>query len=317
VTHRIEPLPDLAGRSVLTLQHHSPASVAAVLDLAAELKATPWPDWPKWLGGRVVGLIFERPSTRTRVAFETATVRLGGHAIYLSANDMQLGRGEAIQDTALILSGIVDALVLRTGPHEKLVDLTRYASIPVVNALTYAHHPCQGLADVLTLRERFGDLSGLRVGYLGDGNNCCISLAVVGAMFGLDITCACPEGYDPDAGVVAWANRMAADRGGAVRVVREPAEAADGARALYTDTWVSMGDEEREAERIRTFTPYRLDGAILNRAAADAIALHPLPAHHDLEISYEVLHGPRSAAWQQGHNRLYTQAALLAYLLAT
>jgi ornithine carbamoyltransferase len=316
MTDHIEPIPDFAGRSVLTLRHHSPEAVAAVLDLASELKATPWRGWPTWLHGRVVGLIFERPSTRTRVAFETATVRLGGHAIYLSANDMQLGRGEAIQDTALILSGIVDALVLRTGPHEKLVDLTRYASIPVVNALTYDHHPCQGLADVMTLRERFGDVSGLRVGYLGDGNNCCASLVIVGAMFGLDITCACPEGYDPDAEVIAWANELAAARGGGVRVARDPVEAAQGARALYTDTWVSMGDEEREAERIRTFTPYRLDRAILDTAAADAIALHPLPAHHDLEISYDVLHGPRSAAWQQGHNRLYTQAALLAHILA-
>ncbi len=308
--------PDLTGRSVLTLRNHSPEAVDAVLTTAAELKQIPWAEWPAWLDGRVVGLIFERHSTRTRVAFETAVHRLGGYAIYLSADDMQLGRGEAIEDTALILSGIVDAVVLRTGPHQKLADLDRYSTIPVVNALTYDHHPCQGLADVLTLRELFGDLSGVRVGYLGDGNNCCISLVVVGAMAGLDITCACPEGYDPDGEVIAWADALAARKGGGVRVVRDPAQAADGARALYTDTWVSMGDEEREAERIRTFTPYKLDAALLASAAPDAVALHPLPAHHDLEISYEVLHGPRSAAWQQGHNRLYTQAALLAHILA-
>lgn len=313
---RPSPLPDVAGRSVLSLRHHSPEGVEAVLDLAAQLKQTPWPEWPDWLQGRVVGLIFERPSTRTRVAFETATVRLGGHAIHLSSGDMQLGRGEAIQDTALILSGIVDALVLRTGPHQKLVDLAEYASIPVVNALTYEQHPCQGLADVMTLREQFGDVSGLPVAYLGDGNNCCLSLVTVGAKLGLDVTCACPEGYDPNPEWIAWANGVASERGGGVHVVRDPTEAAEGARALYTDTWVSMGDEEREAERIRTFTPYKLDAALLDRAAPDAIALHPLPAHHDLEISYEVLHGPRSAAWQQGHNRLYTQAALLAHILA-
>ncbi len=306
---------DLAGRSVLTLRNHSTESIEAVLDLSTRLKETPWREWPKWLDGRVIGLIFERPSTRTRVAFETATVRLGGHAIYLSAGDMQLGRGEAIEDTALILSGLVDGLVLRTGPHEKLVDLTRYASIPVVNALTYEHHPCQGLADVLTLRERFGDLAGVPVAYLGDGNNCCISLVVVGAKLGLDITCACPEGYDPDPETIAWADALAASRGGGVRVVRDPREAAAGALALYTDTWVSMGDEEREAERIRALTPYKLDATLMDLAAPDAVALHPLPAHHDLEISYEVLHGPRSAAWQQGHNRLYTQAALLAHVL--
>ena len=312
---RPTPQPDLAGRSVLTLRHHPAESIEAVLDLSTRLKETPWREWPAWLEGRVIGLIFERPSTRTRVAFETATVRLGGHAIYLSAADMQLGRGEAIEDTALILSGLVDALVLRTGPHQKLVDLTRYASIPVVNALTYEHHPCQGLADVLTLRERFGSLAGVPVAYLGDGNNCCISLVVVGAKLGLDITCACPEGYDPDPETVAWADALAAERGGGVRVVRDPREAAAGALALYTDTWVSMGDEEREAERIRTLTPYKLDAGLMELAAPDAVALHPLPAHHDLEISYELLHGPRSAAWQQGHNRLYTQAALLAHIL--
>ena len=317
MTERPTPLPDLAGRSIMTLRHHATDSVEAVLDLAAQLKQTPWPEWPTWLQGRVVGLIFERPSTRTRVAFETATVRLGGHAIYLSSSDMQLGRGEAIQDTALILSGIVDALVLRTGPHQKLVDLAEYASIPVVNALTYEHHPCQGLADILTLREHFGDLAGLPIAYMGDGNNCCISLVTVGAKLGLDVTCACPEGYDPDPEWIGWADAVAQERGGGVRVVRDPAEAAERARALYTDTWVSMGDEEREAERIRTFTPYKLDQSMMDRAASDAIALHPLPAHHDLEISYDVLHGPRSAAWQQGHNRLYTQAALLAHLLAT
>ena len=316
MTERPTPLSDLAGRSVLTLRHHSSESIEAVLDLAAQLKATPWREWPDWLHGRVVGLIFERPSTRTRVAFETATVRLGGDAIYLSSSDMQLGRGEAIQDTALILSGIVDALVLRTGPHQKLVDLAEYASIPVINALTYEHHPCQGLADVLTLREHFGDLAGVPVAYLGDGNNCCISLVTVGAKLGLDVTCACPEGYDPDPEWIAWADEVATEAGGGVRVVRDPVEAAAGARALYTDTWVSMGDEEREAERIRTFTPYKLDQDLLDLAAPDAIAMHPLPAHHDLEISYDVLHGPRSAAWQEGHNRLYTQAALLAHILA-
>ena len=316
MTERPTPLPDLAGRSVLSLRHHSRESIEAVLDLSAQLKQTPWREWPNWLQGRVVGLIFERPSTRTRVAFETATVRLGGNAIYLSSADMQLGRGEAIQDTALILSGIVDALVLRTGPHQKLVDLAEYATIPVVNALTYEQHPCQGLADVLTLREHFGDLAGVPVAYLGDGNNCCLSLVTVGAKLGLDVTCACPEGYDPDMEWIGWANGVAAERGGGVRVVRDPFEAVEGARALYTDTWVSMGDEEREAERIRALTPYKVDAALMERAAPDAIAMHPLPAHHDLEISYDVLHGPRSAAWQEGHNRLYTQAALLTYILA-
>ncbi len=316
IMERPAPHPELAGRSVLTLRHHSTEAIEAVLDLSAALKATPWREWPAWLHNRVVGMIFERNSTRTRVAFESATARLGGHAIYLSSGDTQLGRGEAIHDTALILSGIVDAVVLRTGPHQKLVDLSTYASIPVINALTYEHHPCQGLADALTLRERFGALDGLKVAYVGDGNNCYLSLAIVCAKLGMHVTCACPEGYDPDMETVAWADGVARERGGSVTVMRDPAEAVEGARAIYTDTWVSMGDEEREAERVRALGPYKLDQALLDKAAPDCIAMHPLPAHHDAEISYDVIHGPRSAAWQEGHNRLYTQAALLAHILA-
>jgi ornithine carbamoyltransferase len=312
---RPEAIPGLAGRSVLSLQHHDPDSVASVLALAGELKARPRP-WPGWLEGRVVGLIFERPSTRTRVAFETGIGLLGGRSVHLSPRDMQLGRGEAIEDTAMVLSRMVDALVLRTGPHEKIVELDRHASVPVINALTYSHHPCQALADAQTLAERFGDLRGLRVAYVGDGNNCCASLMIVGAHVGLDVTCACPAGYEPPADVVAWADAAAGERGGRARVVRDPREAAAGARAIYTDTWVSMGDEEHEAQRARDLSAYRLDAALLDAAAPDAVAMHPLPAHHEHEISYEVLHGPRSAAWDQAENRLHTQAALLAHVLA-
>lgn len=314
--NRPTPHPELTGRSVLTLRNHSTEAVESVLTLAAELKATPRRDWPNWLAKRTVAMIFERNSTRTRVAFETATTLLGGHAIYLSSGDTQLGRGEAIQDTALILSGLVDAVVLRTGPHQKLVDLSEHGSIPVINALTYEHHPCQGLADALTLREHFGDVRGLKVAYVGDGNNCFISLAVVGAKLGMNITCACPEGYEPNAELVAAAHDEAVANGGSVRVMRDPAEAVADARAIYTDTWVSMGDEEREAERVRALGAYKVDAALMGHAAPDAIAMHPLPAHHDVEIEYDILHGPRSAVWQEGHNRLYTQAALLSYVLA-
>jgi len=312
--NRPAPHPALAGRSVLTLRHHPPDAVAAVLDLAAELKAANG-GWPPWLEGRVVGLIFERPSTRTRVAFESGIGRLGGQTIHLSARDMQLGRGEAIEDTALVLSRLVDAIVLRTGPHEKIEELSQHASVPVVNALTYEHHPCQALADVMTLRERFGELSGLRVGYLGDGNNCCVSLMVLAARTGLDLVVASPAGFEPPDELVAWADAEARALGGGLRAVRDPHEAAEGARALYTDTWVSMGDEEHEAERVRALTPYRLDAALLERAEPDAVAMHPLPAHHEQEISYAVLHGPRSAAWDQAENRMHTQAALLVHLL--
>jgi ornithine carbamoyltransferase len=312
----VDPVPGLAGRSVLTLRHHDPEAVAAVLDLSARLKARRGP-WPGWLAGRTVGMIFERPSTRTRVAFEAGVGRLGGQAVSLSPRDMQLGRGEAIEDTALVLSRLVDAIVLRTGPHEKLVELDQHAAVPVVNALTYDHHPCQALADAQTLAERFGPLPGLRVGYLGDGNNCCASLIVIAGHTGLRLACACPPGYEPPRDLVAWADGAARERGGGVTVTADPAAAAAGARALYTDTWVSMGDEEREAERVRVLTPYRLDAARLDAAAPDAVAMHPLPAHHEQEITYEVLHGPRSAAWDQAENRMHTQAALLAHILAT
>jgi ornithine carbamoyltransferase len=286
-----------------------------VLELAGRLKRMDGA-WPPWLSGRIVGLIFERPSTRTRVAFESGVARLGGRTIYLSARDMQLGRGEALEDTAMVMSRLVDAIVLRTGPHDKVRQLARHSDVPVVNALTYEHHPCQALADALTLTERFGALPGLPVAYLGDGNNCCASLMVIAGHTGLRLSCACPPGYEPDPEVLAWADAAAAALGGGVRVIADAEEAVRGARALYTDTWVSMGDEEHEAERVRSLTPYRLDAAMLALAAPDAVAMHPLPAHHEQEITYEVLHGPRSAAWDQAENRMHTQAALLAHVLA-
>ncbi len=309
------PDPALAGRSVLTLRHHPPEAVAAVLDLADELKAAPGAEWPQLLAGRVIALIFERPSTRTRVSFAAGIARLGGTGLVLSAGDLQLGRGETIEDTAKVMGRWVDAIVLRTGPHATLEELDRHAGVPVVNGLTYAHHPCQALADAQTIRERFGDLAGLPVAYLGDGNNCCVSLMIVGALTGMRVTAGCPPGFRPDPEVVAWADAAARERGGWARVVDDPREAVAGAHALYTDTWVSMGDEESEAERIAALEPYRVDDALMDAAAPDAVAMHCLPAHHGHEITYEVLHGPRSAAWDQAENRLHAQAALLAHIL--
>jgi ornithine carbamoyltransferase len=311
---RPEPHPALAGRSVLTLRNHPADAIAAVLDLASELKAA-FPDWPRWLEGRVVALIFEKPSTRTRVSFAAGIARLGGDSLVLSSGDLQLGRGETIEDTAIVLSRMVDAIVLRTGPHGVVDDLARHATVPVVNGLTHAHHPCQALADAQTLRERFGRLDGLPVAYLGDGNNCCVSLAVVAAHTGMAMTCGCPEGYLPDPEVIAWADAAARERGGSVRVVQDPVEAVAGARALYTDVWVSMGDEDQAARRLRDLEPYRVDRALLERAADDAVVLHPLPAHYGEEVTHDVLHGPRSAVWDEAENRVHAQAALLAHLL--
>jgi ornithine carbamoyltransferase len=309
------PDPALAGRSVLTLRHHPPEAVAAVLDLADELKAIPGPSWPPLLAGRVIALIFERPATRTRVSFAAGISRLGGTGLVLSAGDLQLGRGETIEDTAKVMGRWVDAIVLRTGPHATIEELDRHAGVPVVNGLTYAHHPCQALADAQTIRERFGALTGLPVAYLGDGNNCCVSLMIVGALTGMRVTAGCPPAYRPDPEVVAWADAAARERGGGARVVEDAREAVAGARVLYTDTWVSMGDEESEAERIAALEPYRVDDALMDAAAPDAVAMHCLPAHHGHEITYEVLHGPRSAAWDQAENRMHAQAALLAHIL--
>jgi ornithine carbamoyltransferase len=307
------PHPSLAGRSVLSLMNHPSDAVRAVLDLAAVLKAAP--QWPAVLAGRSVALIFEQPSTRTRVSFEVGIARLGGHPVVLAGRDMQLGRGESIEDTARVLSRFVDAIVIRTVDHQKVATLARHADVPVINALTHDHHPCQGLADLMTIRERFGDPAGLRAAYVGDGNNCCHSLMVAGAHTGMEVVAGCPEGYLPDPEVVARADGIARARGGGVSVVTDPGDAVAGAHAVYTDVWVSMGDEEEEAERLRVFAPYRVDEALMDRAAPDAIALHPLPAHDGLEITRAVYHGPRSAVWDEAENRLHVQAALLMHVL--
>ncbi len=310
------PHPALAGRSLLTLRNHPPDAVEAVLDLADALKARR-DGWPPALAGRVIALVFERPSTRTRVSFESGIARLGGSSLALAGRDLQLGRGETVEDTAKVLSRMVDGIVLRTGPHENLVELDRHSTVPVFNGLTYEHHPCQALADAQTIRARTGKLAGVRAAFVGDGNNCCSSLMIVGALTGMEVVAACPEGYEPDAEVVAWADAAGRERGGGASVVSDPAEAVAGARAVYTDTWVSMGDEDAAGERRAAFAPYRVDDALLDRAAPDAFALHCLPAHHGEEITYEVLHGPRSAVWDQAENRMHVQSALLAHALAS
>jgi ornithine carbamoyltransferase len=307
------PHPAVSGRSLLSLMNHPADAVRDILDLADQLKASD--EWPQALAGKSVALIFEQPSTRTRVSFEVGIARLGGHPVVLAGRDMQLGRGETIEDTAMVLSRFVDAIVIRTVDHAKVAALAGHADVPVINALTHDHHPCQGLADVMTIRERFGQLAGVRAAYLGDGNNCCHSLMVAGALTGMEVVAGCPDGYLPDPEVVARADAMARERGGFVRVVTDPREAVSGARAVYTDVWVSMGDEDEEAERLRIFAPYRVDESLMDIAAPDAIALHPLPAHDGLEITRAVYHGPRSAVWDEAENRLHVQAALLMNIL--
>jgi ornithine carbamoyltransferase len=276
----------------------------SLLTRAAELKADRRAS--SALDGRSVALVFEKPSTRTRVSFEVGVRELGGHPVVLREGETQLARGESLRDFALVLSRMVAAIAIRTGPHATVEELARHASVPVINMLTADHHPCQALADLLTLRERFGDLTGLKLAYVGDGNNVAHSLMILGAKAGMEVAIATPAERRPSLSV----------DGAGVTVTDDPAEAAAGAAALYTDVWVSMGDEA-EADALRaTLAPYRLDEELMARAKPDAVALHCLPAHPGEEISEGVLYGDRSAVWDQAENRLHAQKALLELLVA-
>jgi ornithine carbamoyltransferase len=259
--------------------------------------------------GKNFALMFEKPSTRTRVSFQVGINQLGGHALLMRSEELQLARGESVRDTALVLSRYLDGIVVRVGDHAVLEELARHSGIPVVNGLTPLHHPCQALADLLTLRERFGTLAGLRVAYVGDGNNVLHSLMLLGTRAGVEVVAATPTQLRPDPEVVSAAGELAS-------VVDDPAEAAAGAHALYADVWVSMGDEEDAAQRRKLLEPFRLDAALLERARDDAIVLHCLPAHPGEEISEELLYGDRSAVWDQAENRLHAQKALLEWLIA-
>jgi ornithine carbamoyltransferase len=254
------------------------------------------------LTGRSVALLFERPSTRTRVSFEVAVAELGGTSIVLRGDELQLSRGESPGDTARVLSRYVHAIVVRAGSHEVVVELAEGATVPVINGLTPEHHPCQALADLVTLRERFGTLAGLKLAYVGDGNNMARSLALLGRAVGVEVVVASPEGYGLEPGLAA-------------RDTADPREAADGADAIYTDVWVSMGDEAEAERRRGDLRPYQVNQELLGVAAERAIVLHCLPAHPGEEIAEDVLYGERSAVWDQAENRLHAQKALLEFFL--
>jgi ornithine carbamoyltransferase len=297
----------LVPRHFLTGAEITSEELARILDRALELKADRYAS--RALDRRTVALVFEKPSTRTRVSMEVAVAQLGGTPLVLRESETQLSRGESLQDFALVLSRYVDAIGVRTAPHETLELLAQHASVPVVNLLTAKHHPCQVLADLLTLRERFGDLDGLKLAYVGDGNNMANSLMVLGALAGVQVTVATPPELRPD-------DELVTSLDGKVRLTDDPASAAAGAHALYTDVWVSMGDDESTAARRRTLlAPYRLDAPLLGQARDDAIALHCLPAHPGEEIAADVLYGDRSAVWDQAENRLHAQKALLEFLI--
>jgi ornithine carbamoyltransferase len=307
---------DLKGRDFTRVADWSRAELLRVLDLADELKrAQAAGEDLRLLPGRTLGMIFQKPSTRTRVSFEAGMYQLGGSALYLSASDLQLGRGETIKDTARVLSGYLDAVMIRTFAQADVEELARNATIPVINGLTDSSHPCQALADVMTIRERLGRLDGVRVTYLGDGNNVCASLMVAAAKLGMHFTAAVPPGYEPEDGPLDIARTAAEEMGAAVRVVHDPREAADGAEVLYTDVWTSMGQEEERARRLRDLDDYGIRDELLELAEDDAIVLHCLPAHYGEEITEEIAYGPRSAIWDEAENRLHSQKALLALVV--
>ncbi len=290
-------------RNFLTGEELGAFELGKLLDRAAELKAGRLEGvGANSLAGRSVALVFERPSTRTRISFEVGVAQLGAHPVVLRGDEMQISRGESIGDTARVLSRFVDAIVIRSGSHEVVAELAEAADVPVVNGLTPLHHPCQALADLLTLRERFGELDGLRLAYVGDGNNVARSLAILGELTGVEVVVAAPSGYQ-------------LEQGHGVKLSGDPRAAAAGADALYTDVWISMGDEAEAERRRGDLAPFRLDADLLAAAKDEAIVLHCLPAHPGEEITADVLYGEASAVWDQAENRLHAQKALLEALL--
>jgi ornithine carbamoyltransferase len=280
-----------------------------LLDRALELKAAPLSS--QALSGMGVALVFEKPSTRTRLSFEMGVHELGGHPLILRAEDLQLTRGEPLRDTALVLSGHVSAVAVRTGPDAMLEQLAKYGSIPVINMLTALHHPCQALADLLTLREAYGALEGLRLAYVGDGNNVARSLAILGTLAGMDVAVASPADRSLPGDL-----KLAPGASGALTLYTDPREAVVGAVAIYTDVWVSMGEDGDAAQLRKTLAPYSIDDPLLDLAAPGAFAMHCLPAHPGEEITAEVLYGQRQRIWDQAENRRHAQKALLEFLLS-
>jgi ornithine carbamoyltransferase len=260
-------------------------------------------------------MIFEKSSTRTRVSFEVAMTQLGGHALFLSPKDLQLGRGETISDTAKVLSRMVDCIMYRAFSHDMMLELSNSATVPVISALDNLEHPCQTIADLMTIKEQKGKFKGLKLAYIGDGNNVCNSLMLGSAMVGMDFVAACPKGYQPDAKLFKQAEKIAKKKGCSIKVIEDPAEAASKADVLYTDVWVSMGMEGETKERERIFRPYQLNSGLLKKAKKDCIVLHCLPAHRGLEITDEVMDGPRSFVLDQAENRMHTEKAILLMLV--
>jgi ornithine carbamoyltransferase len=306
----------MKGRDLLSLHDFSPGEIGMILDVAGVLKdkqkkGVPHPQ----LMGKTLGMIFQKSSTRTRVSFEVAMYQLGGYALFLNTGDMQLGRGESIPDTARVLSRYLDGIMIRTYEQKDVVELAEYAHIPVINGLTDLLHPCQILADLLTIRERLGTLAGVRLAYVGDGNNVCHSLLFGCAKVGMEINVATPVGYAPNTTVVDQAVADAQATGGRIQIMTDPVEAVQDAQVIVTDVWASMGQESEQEKRAAVFKKYQVNQTLTKHAAPDYIFLHCLPAHRGEEVTGEIIDGSHSAVWDEAENRLHAQKAVLSLLL--
>jgi ornithine carbamoyltransferase len=301
-------MPSSEHRDFLAIPDFSRAELEKLFDLAERMRSGAYTHKP--LAGKSLAMIFMKSSTRTRVSFEVGAWQLGGHALFLSPRDVQLGRGEPIADTARVLSRYVDGIMIRTFAHAEIEELARYASVPVINGLTDLLHPCQILADLLTVRQHLGGYVGKKVAWVGDGNNMANSWINAAYRLGFELTLACPEGYDPDPAILRRAQGEAK-----VAVVRDPREAVAGAHVVNTDVWASMGQEEEQQERERAFAGFQVDAALMGRASRDAIFLHCLPAHRGEEVAAEVIDGPQSRVWDEAENRLHVQKAIMAALM--
>lgn len=313
----MEKLPDLLrGRDLLSLHHYTPSEIKLILDTADTLRdSLKRGDPHQYLKGKTLGMIFQKSSTRTRVSFEVGIYQLGGYGLFLSSSDLQLGRGESISDTARVLSRYLDGIMIRTYAQSDVEELARFADIPVINGLTDLLHPCQILADLQTIRQVKGRLAGLKLAYVGDGNNIAHSLLFGCAKTGVNISVASPEGYKPRPEIVAAAREDARETGAVIHVITDPAEAVSDADVVVTDVWTSMGQEAEQAERASVFTPYQVNQNLVKYAKGDFIFLHCLPAHRGEEVAAEVIDGPHSVVWDEAENRLHAQKAIMSLVM--
>ncbi|KPU62421.1 ornithine carbamoyltransferase [Thermococcus sp. EP1] len=306
----------LAGRDILCLQDFTREELETILKTAEMMKI-----WNKIgkphrvLEGKTLAMIFQKPSTRTRISFEVGIYQLGGYGLYLNAQDLQLRRGETIADTARVLSRYVDGIMARVFDHQDVVDLAKYASVPVINGLSDFSHPCQALADYMTIKEKKGKIEGLKVVYVGDGNNVAHSLMIAGTKLGANVVVATPEGYEPDAKVIKWAEQNAAESGGSFELLHDPIQAVKDADVIYTDVWASMGQEAEAEQRRKIFAPFQVNKDLVKHAKPDYIFMHCLPAHRGEEVTDDVVDSPNSVVWDEAENRLHAQKAAMALIM--